>query len=154
MRTGRYSPDSLAARQAALVAALVADAPVPPGFDSRLVDAARRALLRKRAEEVRRHWPRLAAGLGARWVPTFAGWASGRPGQGSLRDGWDLARSLAAEGALPEPAAEELAIREVGWRYDGRRAPLPRRLPAARRVPGGIVVRAAGWTWLLRRGAR
>ncbi|MEU8189675.1 hypothetical protein AB0C00_20620, partial [Micromonospora carbonacea] len=47
----------LAARQAELVAALVAGGPLPPGFVPAPVDAARRALLRKRAGDVARHWP-------------------------------------------------------------------------------------------------
>ena len=48
---------TLAARQAALVAALVAGAPDPPGFDPARLAAARRALLRKRAGEAAKHWP-------------------------------------------------------------------------------------------------
>ena len=55
---------TLAARQAALVAALVAGAPDPPGFDPARLAAARRALLRKRAGEAAKHWPVLAASLG------------------------------------------------------------------------------------------
>ncbi len=46
-----------------------------------------------------------------------------RPTNGSLRDGWDLARSLAP---LSGPAAAELAAREAAWRYDGQSAPIPR----------------------------
>ncbi|MFC5945892.1 hypothetical protein ACFPZ4_31085, partial [Micromonospora harpali] len=46
----------LAARQAELVAALVAGGPLPAGFAPTPVDAARRALLRKRAGDVARHW--------------------------------------------------------------------------------------------------
>ncbi|MGW0241402.1 hypothetical protein ACWDXF_12580, partial [Micromonospora chalcea] len=75
----------LAARQAELVAALVAGGPLPPGFAPAPVEAARRALLRKRAADVARHWPLLAAGLGAHWPATFTAWADGRPSNGSLR---------------------------------------------------------------------
>ena len=114
---------TLAERQAALVAALVAGAPVPPGFDQARVGAAQRALLRKRASEVARAWPLLAAAAGDRWPDEFAAWAAGRAPQGSLRDGWDLARTWAATGRLTGPAAEELAEREATWRYDGRSAP-------------------------------
>lgn len=142
----------LAARQAELVAALVAGAPLPAGFDERRVAAARAALLRKRAGEVARHWPLLAAGYGARWPTVFAEWAAGRSPRGGLRDGWDLARALAAAGRLPAPAAEELAAVEARWRYDGRRPPRPRRLPALRRFPGGVALQVAGRVWLLRRG--
>lgn len=133
----------LGARQRALVAALVAGGPIPAGFDEHLVEGAREALRRKRAGEVAHHWPLLVAGFGDGWLPAFACWASGRP-QGGLRDGWDLARSLHADGRLAGPAAEELAAREVSWRYDGESPPRRRRLPAARRAGGGVVVQVVG----------
>ncbi len=103
---------SLADRQAALVAALVAGAPIPDGFDHRLIGMARRALLRKRSGEVARHWPLLAASFGARWPAVFAEWADGRPTRGSFEDGLALARSLPLTGA----SAEELAEREAALR--------------------------------------
>ncbi len=146
---GDLAGSDLARRQAALVAALTSGAPVPPGFDARLVEIARVALLRKRAGEVARHWPALAAG--ARWPVEFATWAASRPTRGTLRDGWDLARDRAAAGTLPAPAAEELAAREAAWRYDGRGAPRLRRAPALRRAGGAIAVQVAGRVRLLRR---
>jgi hypothetical protein len=118
---------TLAARQAELVASLVAGAAPPPGFDADRIAATRQALLRKRAGEVARTWPMLRAALGDRWLGTFTTWAAGRPPQGSLRDGWDLARGLAAAGSLPALAAQELAARESGWAYDGETPPHPRR---------------------------
>lgn len=134
----------LAAQQRALVAALVAGAPVPAGFDQRLIGIAREALLRKRAREVAQQWPLLAAGLGERWLATFADWAGGRAPQGALRDGWNLARSLRAAGALTGPGLEELAAREACWRYDGNSTPRRRRLPAARIAGGSLVIQLAG----------
>lgn len=141
----------LAARQADLVAALTAGAPVPPGFDGRLVGAARAALLRKRSAEVAHHWPVLAAQLGAGWTRSFAAWAATRPTRGSLRDGWDLARHLATAGTLPAAADEELARREATWRYDGRTAPRRRRWLTVRRVGGTVAVQVAGRVHVLRR---
>jgi hypothetical protein len=136
-------------RQAALVAALVAGAPVPAGFDTGLVAAARAALRRKRAAEVARHWPLLAGALADRWPGEFLDWCRDRPPAGALRDGWDFARGLAVADRLPARARVELAGREVAWRYDGRGAPRRRWLPAARRVPGGLVVHAGRRTvWL------
>jgi hypothetical protein len=117
---------TLAQRQADLVAALVAGAPVPPGFDAARFGVAQRALLRRRAGEVARVWPMLAAAAGDRWQQDFAAWATGRAPRGSLRDGWDLARAWSAEGRLTGMAAAELAEREAVWRYDGRSAPRPR----------------------------
>jgi hypothetical protein len=144
-------PRSLAERQAELVAALTSGAPVPDGFDGRLVEIARVALLRKRAGEVARQWPMLAAAFGRGWTGQFAGWAAARPTRGSLRDGWDLARELTERDALPLPAGEELAAREAGWRYDGRSAPRPRRAPALRRAAGSVVLQIAGRVRTLRR---
>jgi hypothetical protein len=141
----------LAARQAALVAALTAGAPVPEGFDSRLVGVARAALLRKRAGEVAQQWPLLAAGHGDGWPAAFAAWAARRPTRGALRDGWDLARTLLAAGALPPLAAQELAAREAAWHYDGAAAPRPRRAPAVRRAAGAVAVQLAGRVRVLRR---
>ncbi|GHJ06815.1 hypothetical protein TPA0907_11820 [Micromonospora humidisoli] len=148
--TGPTSPTGLAARQAALVAALVAGAPLPAGFAADRVDAARRALLRKRAGEVARHWPLLAAGLGDAWPATFAGWAAGRPTAGSLRDGWDLARALRDRGTLPPLGEQELAAREAAHRYDGRHPPRRRRLPALARSGDAVALQLAGRVRLLR----
>jgi hypothetical protein len=144
-------PRSLADRQAELVEAVTSRRPVPEGFDGFRVEAARVALLRKRAGEVARQWPLLAAGFGTGWTREFAGWAAARPTRGSLRDGWDLARELAARGALPATAGSELAEREATWRYDGASAPQPRRLPAVRLAAGSVAVQFAGRVRILRR---
>jgi hypothetical protein len=135
---------SLADRQAALVQALTAGREVPAGFDGARVEAARMALLRKRAGEVARQWPMLATGLGPRWMAEFTGWAAARPTQGSLRDGWDLARELLGRGELPALAAGELAEREAVWRYTGTAAPTRRRGPALRSAAGTVVLQIAG----------
>lgn len=145
---------TLAARQAELVAALVAGGSLPPGFAPAPVEAARRALLRKRAGHVARHWPLLAAGLGPEWAATFAGWAADRPTNGPLRDGWDLARHLRDRGTLPPLGAEELATREATARYDGRTTPRPRRLPTLARTGGAVAVQLAGRVRLLRPAPR
>jgi hypothetical protein len=123
-------PSGLAARQAALVAALVAGGPDPEGFDPARLAATRRALLRKRAGEAAREWPVLAASLGPRWVATVADHHAARPPGGALRDGWDVARALRAQ--LTPDAAAELAEREARWRYDGAHPPRPRRLGRVR----------------------
>ena len=143
---------SLAQRQADLVAALTAGAAVPPGFDARLVEAARVALLRKRAGEVARQWPDLAHALGPEWHRRWSAWAATRPTRGSLRDGWDLARELAARRELPTGAGAELAAREAALVYDGENAPRPRRTPAVRRTAGSVVLQLAGRIRVLRRG--
>jgi hypothetical protein len=135
----------LAARQAELVAALVAGAPIPAGFDYERVRVATDALLRKRAGEAAAHWPALRAELGPQWISEFGAFVRGRPPQGGLRDGWDLARSRAQAPSAPGPsgqgpgglgpgAAAELAEREARLFYDGVNPPRPRaRLTAALR---------------------
>jgi hypothetical protein len=143
--------EGLAARQAALVSALTGGAPVPDGFDPRLVEVARIALLRKRAGEVARQWPLLASALGASWIREFSAWAAERPTRGSLRDGWDLARDLAARGALPAVAGEELAVREAEMSYDGESPPRRRRAPALRHAGGSVALQIAGRVRVLRR---
>jgi hypothetical protein len=138
-------PTRLAEQQAALVAALVAAGPDPPGFDAARLDAVRRALLVKRASEVAAAWPRLAAAFGAQWTSRFAGWASGRPPAGALRDGFDFARALAQSGGLPALAADELADMDARWRYPGTgsQAPCPRRFPLLYRLARRHTFRAS-----------
>ncbi|MFC7241170.1 hypothetical protein ACFQO7_01635 [Catellatospora aurea] len=122
--------------------ALVAGAAVPTGFDARAVAATQTALLRKRAEDVARTWPRLAASAGpGQWARVFSAWAAGRAPQGSLRDGWDFAR---ADPPRDAAARRELALRELLWAYDGETAPRPRRGPAARLHAGELLLRWRG----------
>lgn len=107
----------LSAAQEALVKALVGGGPLPPGFDASRVDAARQALLRKRAGEVAKAWPLLSAALGktseAGFTTRFIAWSAGRPSEGSYADGLAFARHLRDGGALPPLAAQELSTRET-----------------------------------------
>jgi hypothetical protein len=137
--------NDLAARQAAVVAALVAGGPIPSGFHADLVRATRQALLRKRAGEVAHTWPLLAASFGPQWIKTFAEWAAARPPGGSLRDGWDFARSRGA--SLNPVASAELAVREARWRYDGVNPPRRRRFPALATVNGVRAIQFFGRTY-------
>ncbi|MBW0103743.1 hypothetical protein [Pseudonocardia sp. KRD291] len=121
----------LAARQAALIEALVAGGPYPDGLDTARLDATRRALLRKRAGRVARAWPLLAAAHGTDWTRVFHARFDGVAPTDPVREGWDLARELRAAGTLPAAAASELAGREAAMRYDGRSAPRRRSRPAA-----------------------
>jgi hypothetical protein len=136
--------DDLAARQAALVEALVAGGPDPAGFDAARLVATRKALLRKRAGETAKLWPLLAATHGDRWHGTFAAHAAGQEGAGALRDGWDLARVLRAAGTLPGSAADELAEREAGWHYDGTNPPRRRHRARLKALAGSALGRLRG----------
>jgi hypothetical protein len=139
---------SLAQRQAELVAALVAGAPDPPGFSERHLEAARAALLAKRAEEVRRVWPALSAAYGKRWHAVFGEWARSRPPQGALRDGWDFASHHPPEGA----ALVELRVKQALWSRSRSGALHLRRLPALRLAGGGrrkLILQVAGRIFLV-----
>ena len=154
LRSGRSavvtSPD-LAARQAALVDALVAGGPVPAGFDAAALAVTRRALVRKRAGAAAAQWPLLAASLGADWPAVFAASVEDRPPTTALDDGWRLARALHGRGELGVDAAVELAEREVTLRRTAEGGHTRRRLPAVRRAGDGLVVQLAGRVRHLRR---
>lgn len=148
------APDraALAAAQQALVDALVAGGPMPAGFDPDRVGAVRAALVRKRAGEVAKAWPGLAASYGDRWYGEFAAWADGRPTLGAFADGFGFATDAPE---LSELARLELAERQVAFVLgpDGR--PRRRRGPVVRRVGDGVAVGLAGRVLrlpLLRRG--
>jgi hypothetical protein len=68
--------ESLAARQLALVSALVAGAAPPAGMDTERVRIQARALVRKRARSVARHQPDVAAKLGDGFWPAFEQYAA------------------------------------------------------------------------------
>jgi hypothetical protein len=136
--------ERLAAEQAALVRALVAGEPVPEGFDPDRVRATAAALARKRAREVARAWPVLAADLGGAFTDRFVAFAAGRPPPatgGALADGLAFARALARQGRLSDDArveamlaAARLSPRPVrlGVTLAGR----PPRLVVLARAPG------------------
>jgi hypothetical protein len=120
----------LAARQAELVRALIAGGAVPDGFAAGRVAIARKALLRKRARNVRRDWPHLAAEYGDRWEATFSAWADGRPSLG----GYEFAK---AHPPTTRAARIELIV------YQARTRPLTLRIGR-----GLIVAGARGRVWL------
>jgi hypothetical protein len=138
------APERLAAGQAALVRALVAGGPVPDGFDPARVRATATALARKRAREVARAWPVLAADLGGAFTDRFVAFAVGRPPPatgGALADGLAFARALARHGRLSGEAkveallaAARLSARPV--RLAATFAGRPPRLVVLARAPG------------------
>ena len=78
--------DELGARQASLVAALVAGAAVPAGVDAERVRIQAAALLRKRGRGVAHAEPELAAALGKSFGAAFADYARGLPREGCSAD--------------------------------------------------------------------
>jgi hypothetical protein len=131
-RAPRPRRERLAAEQAALVRALVGGGPVPSGFDPDRVRATSAALARKRAREVARAWPALAAELGRDFTAAFLAHAAGTPppaGGGALADGLAFADSLARRGRLPGDARVERLLARA------RRSPGPVRLAATLAAP-------------------
>ena len=136
------APERLAAEQAALVRALVAGGPVPEGFDPDRVRATAAALAGKRAREVARAWPVLAADLGEAFTDRFMAFAAGRPPPatgGALADGLAFARALARQGRLSGDARVEALLAAA------RLSPRPIRLAAtvAGRPPRLVVLARA-----------
>jgi hypothetical protein len=132
----------LAAEQAALVRALVAGGPVPEGFEPDRVRATAAALARKRAREVARAWPALAADLGEVFTDRFVAFATGRPPPatgGAMADGLAFARALARQGRLSDGARVEAMLAAA------RLSPRPARLAAtlAGRPPRLVVLARA-----------
>jgi hypothetical protein len=136
--------DRLAAGQAALVRALVGGGPVPGGFDPGRVRATSTALARKRAREVARAWPVLAAELGEEFTGRFLAFAAGQPPPargGALADGLAFARALSGQGRLPGNARVEALLAAAHLspspaRLAATLAGPPRRLVVILRLPG------------------
>src|ERR1051325_9108891 len=68
-----------ARKQAELMRALVADGPIPAGFDEVRVRIAARSLINKRRNAVARVWPRLVKALGDAYVESFTAYATANP---------------------------------------------------------------------------
>ena len=136
--------ERLAAEQAALVRALVDGGPVPGGFDPDRVRATSAALAGKRAREVARAWPVLAAELGEDFSGRFLAFAAGRPPPargGALADGLAFARALAGQVRLPGEARVEVLLAAAHLSTSPARlaatlAGPPRRLVVTVRLPG------------------
>lgn len=100
----------LAAAQAALLGALVADAPAPEGFDRDRLRVQARALAAKRVSVVAKVAPELPDILGGGFRPAFLSYARGRPMTGGHRlDALRFAEHLLATApALPRPVRRRL----------------------------------------------
>ncbi|MGC5014618.1 hypothetical protein ACLQ2R_27950 [Streptosporangium sp. DT93] len=111
---GNAARDELAGAQAALVAALVAGGPTPPGFDRERLRVQETSLIAKRRRTVARLRPDLVASLGDTFGAEFHAYARGRPKPrgGSHADAHDFAAHLRASGRLPESPGAESSGRE------------------------------------------
>lgn len=114
--------EDLAARQLALVRALLADGPVPAGFDAHRIEVEAAALRAKRRAIAARLRPDLADHLAERFAPLFDAWAIGHPKRADLTFRADLERFgswLYAEGHL-EPRRQPRRWRSALGRLGGR----------------------------------
>ncbi|GAB0106637.1 hypothetical protein JMUB6875_56230 [Nocardia sp. JMUB6875] len=107
---------TLAQRQEALVRALVAGADTPAGFDAQDLAATAHGLLHKRADEVRRRFPRLAHAVGPDFTARYLDWARTRPKTTTVDD----AVAFAREFGLPDPIPKRGARARLPWRTLGK----------------------------------
>lgn len=132
----------LAARQAALVTALVAQGEPSEGIDPLRFRGLAASLARKRVRSAARAWSGLARALGADFPEKFAVYAAAMPlprDGGPLADGRAFARWLAARGELPDVGRSQALTVDIRYR----------------RTPNGLVPRrgsACKIAWL--RGSR
>ncbi|MTE14717.1 hypothetical protein [Nocardia aurantiaca] len=109
---------TLAEQQAAVVRALVAGAQPPPGFDADDLAATARGLLHKRADEVKRRFPRLAHAAGPDFSARYMEWARTRPKTTTAEDAVAFADDL----GLPSPRSKAAWLHRWGMRRSDRSA--------------------------------
>lgn len=96
--------ERLAAAQAELLRAVLADGAVPAGFDERRLKIEARSLLAKRRGIVAMLDPEVADALGERFRPLFDGYARAHPrrsGSRAREDAADFAHWAREQGELP-----------------------------------------------------
>ncbi|KOV33606.1 DUF692 domain-containing protein [Streptomyces caelestis] len=129
--------ERLALAQTAVLSALVAQAPVPEGFDRVRMGVQARALAAKRADVVAKVAPELPVILGDGYRAAFLAYAQTRPMTGGYRrDALDFAEHVLA--GRPEDASARRAVREWWLERSGPRprshGPAVRLARATRRV--------------------
>ncbi|GHG39761.1 MULTISPECIES: hypothetical protein [Amycolatopsis] len=100
------SREDLAARQAQLLHALLADGPAPAGFDPARLRVEATVLRRKHGRVLAYQRPELAEALGERYGPLFAEFSAGRPKKAAERSGAyadEFVAWLIEGGHLPKP---------------------------------------------------
>ncbi|WIX97743.1 hypothetical protein QRX60_27030 [Amycolatopsis mongoliensis] len=100
------SREQLAARQAELLHALLADGPAPAGFDAARLRVEANVLRRKHGRVLAYQRPELAEALGDRYGPLFAEFTASRPKRDTERSGAyadAFVEWLIAGGHLPKP---------------------------------------------------
>ncbi|WSS21270.1 hypothetical protein OG519_17560 [Streptomyces sp. NBC_01190] len=109
--TGVDPREALAASQEALLAALVGDGGIPPGFDADRLRIQSLALLMKRSRTAAAHHPWLRLALGDTYVPAFVEFARAHPRTPGTRghdDATAFEQHLRARGELPARPREPL----------------------------------------------
>ena len=113
--------EDLAARQASLVAALVAGGEVPARLDADRIRIQAAALLRKRGRSVAHAQPDLAWALGESFWTMFMAYAAGRPRRCcSAHDAADFTRYLLSTGRARDRQVRRVARRVARARLASR----------------------------------
>lgn len=102
--------EQLSGAQAELLRALVANGPIPAGFDEQRLRATARSLINKRRQSLARAWPNLIRILGDAYRERFAQYAQAHPlptGGAPLADGRAFLRWLDSQQPLCDAARLE-----------------------------------------------
>jgi hypothetical protein len=111
--------EQMASQQAELVRALVAQGPMPVGFDRERFSVLARSLVNKRRQALARAWPNIAKILGAIYVERFTSYAQANPlplGGSTLADGREFLRWLAAQAPPGDAARIEALAFDLRWK--------------------------------------
>ena len=102
--------ERLAKAQGELVRALVAQGPIPAGFDDRMLRVAARSLVNKRRQQTARSWPQLVKIFGDKYPELFTKYAQSHPlpiCASPSGDGRAFLRWMESQGPLPDDARLE-----------------------------------------------
>ena len=141
--------NGLGRQQAALLAALLSDGPLPAGFDAARIQAAARGLEAKRKHAVTNAWPILSDALGDRYSRLFDAYTASNtlPTQGNAQlDGYLFCEWLAGCREFPREAVIERMRFDLHYFVSANRVRI-------RRGPRMLVARSGGeskWVVALR----
>ena len=108
--------ERLAKAQTDLVRALVAQGPIPAGFDEKLVRVAARSLVNKRRQQTARSWPNLVKIIGDKYPELFTKYAQSHPLPACASpsgDGREFLRWMESQGPLSDDARLEAMAFEM-----------------------------------------
>jgi pimeloyl-ACP methyl ester carboxylesterase len=151
--------ERLAAEQAEVVRALVAQGPLPVGFHEARFRAFARSLVNKRRQALVRAWPSLIRVIGKAYPEKFTSYAETHPlpeGASTLADGREFLRWLEPQGPPSDAARLEAFAFDLRWKPTAlglsRRGGFAVKLLKLRETPTLVI--AARLPWLGERWLR